>query len=121
VPAFFAEIILDMVFEIENIDLSTFKKRAEVAILQSIAARTNNKSIKFKADSLAKEIADKEKKDTNVKDISLNEFINYIELTFEQIGSINPDKMSAARGLSLYHKAVEKNKALLKTVEKYKK
>ncbi len=41
--------------------------------------------------------------------IKLNDFVDFIELSFEQINSINPDKMDAARAFSLYWKAVDLN------------
>jgi hypothetical protein len=41
--------------------------------------------------------------------IKLNDFVDFIELSFEQINSIDPDRIDAARAFSLYWKAVELN------------
>lgn len=120
IPYFFDEIIMNMVFEIESVDLTFIKKRAELAIMQSIAARTNNKTVKFQADVMAKELEEREKKDIDRKGIELNEFIDYIELTFNQIGRIDPYKISAGRALSLLDKAIKHNKRLVKQAEKLK-
>ena len=46
---------------------------------------------------------------------------DYIEISFNQIGTLDPYKISAGRAMSLYNKAVEQNKRLQKQVEKYKK
>jgi len=119
IPAFFYEIVLNMLYELDHVDMTMFRKKAELAILQSISARTGSKTVKFQADVLANEIIQKESKEG--ESIKLNEFIDYIELTFNQIGMIDPDKMKASRGLSLYNKAVEQNKRLQKQAEKIRK
>lgn len=119
IPAFFYEIVLNMLYELDHVDMTIFRKKADLAILQSIAARTGSKTVKFQADVLANEIKQKEEKEST--NITLNEFIDYIELTFNQIGMIDPERMKASRALSLYHKAVEQNKRLQKTAEKGKK
>lgn len=112
IPYKFDEIILDMMFQSENLNLNPIQKRADLAILQSLAARTENKSMKFQADVLAKEIENEEKNNQNAKTMTLNEFIDYIEITFNQINSIDIHKTSAGRCFSLFNKAVERNKQL---------
>jgi len=109
VPLFFYEISVNMLFEFEQLDCSLLRKRADMVVLNSIAARTNNKAVKFQADILKKEIENSQNKES--KDITLNQFINYIEETFNSIGTINPDKMSTSRAFSLYNRAIEKNKS----------
>ena len=111
VPSFFLEIIMDMTFKSDNVDLTELKKQADLAILYSMAARMDNKSILFQADSMSKDMEKKDKKNES-KEVKLNDFIDYIEITFEQIGTIDPDKISASRAFSLYHKAVQRNKAI---------
>jgi len=117
IPSFFYEVILDMTFQNEHVDLAELQKQADLAILYSMAARTENKSILFQADSMAKEIENKAKKQER-KGMKLNEFIDFIEITFEQIATIDPEKITAGRAFSLYHKAIEKNKRLAKMYEK---
>lgn len=117
-PNFFYEVILDMTFQSEHFDLSEIQKQADLAILYSIAARTNNKSMKFQADTMKKEIENKAKKNES-KGMKLNDFVDYIEITFDQIGRIDPDKITAARAFSLCNKAVERNKSLQKSLEKH--
>lgn len=119
IPAFFYEIVLNMLYELDHVDMTMFRKKADLAILESIAARTGSKTVKFQADVLANEIRQKESKETET--IKLNEFIDYIELTFNQIGMVDPDRMKASRALSLYNKAVEQNKRLQKQAEKVRK
>jgi len=111
VPRFFYKISYDMMFQFDNIDTTYIQKQANIALLRSLAARNNDKSIQFQADVMANELKQKFEKNTK-KDSSLNSFIDYIELTFESIGMINPYKMSASRAFSLYHKAIDKNKRL---------
>ena len=117
IPLFFFETIFDMTFQSDNVDLTEINKQAELAILYSMAARTENKSLLFQADSMAKDIEIKNKKKEK-KGVKLNDFIDYIEITFERIGTIDPEKISASRAFSLYHKAIEKNKRLQKMYEK---
>jgi hypothetical protein len=107
---------MDMLFQMEKLDLTILRKRADLAILQALAARTQNKSLKFQADILAKEI--KELSKTDADGMTLNEFINFIELSFNSIGMIDPDKMKAKRAFSLYHLAIESNKRKAKSYEK---
>jgi hypothetical protein len=101
-----------MLFEFDNLDLEVLRKKAQIAVLKSMAVRTGNKSIKFNADSLQKEIDERESKLKEDRAMTINEFIDYIELTFNQIGSIDPYKMSTARAFSLFHKAKEKTQKL---------
>ena len=118
VPVFFLKIVMDMIYSMPVLDLTLLRKKADVAILNSIAQRTGNKSMKFQADIMIKEIQDKESKLDTGKEMNLDEFIDYIELTFESIGMIDADKMTASRAFSLFHKAVEKNKRLEKLYNK---
>ena len=118
IPNFFYEIALNMMFEFDNLDLTLLRKKGELAVLRSISVRTNNKSYKFQADVLEKEINKKLEK--HGKEITMNEFIDYIELTFNTPGMIKPFETSTSRTFSLYHRAIERNKALQKTYEKNK-
>lgn len=110
IPYFFYNISMDMLFEFDNLDLTLLRKKADLAVLNSIATRTNDKSIKFQADVLKKEI--ERKISQTGKDISLNEFIDYIEMTFNNIGQLDVYKLSTSRAFSLYNKAIERNKRL---------
>jgi hypothetical protein len=116
IPYFFPEIALNMMFEFDSMDLSLLRKRANLAVLNSIAARTGSKTTKFQADVLKKEIEKTLSKEK--KDISLNEFINYIEMTFNNIGQLDVYKLSTSRAFSLYHKAIQRNKDLEKIYNK---
>jgi len=118
IPRFFLKIVNDMIYEFENLDLTLLNEKWEAARLKSMAIRTKNKRYEFLANELKTKIEKKEKELNNQKTQTLNEFIDYIELTLECTGTINPDKFGTGRAYSLYHKAVEKNKRL---AEQYKK
>ena len=119
IPTFFPELVLKMVYQFEKLDLTLLRKKAEYQVLLSMAARQQNKSLKFNADIMAKEIDNIEKK-LSQNDVSLDGFLDYIELTFNNIGSLDPKKLSTSRAFSLYHKAVERNKQLEKQIDKVK-
>lgn len=112
IPYKFYYILLDMMFQFDNINMEIFEKEADLAILKSIAARNNDKSMKFQADVLANKLKKERENKSQEKQVTLNQFIDYIELTFNCVGSINPDKISASRAYSLYYKAIERNKYL---------
>lgn len=119
IPNFFPELVLKMVFQFERLDLTLLRKKAEYQVLLSMAVRQQNKSLKFNADIMKKEIDNIEMK-LSQNDVSLDGFLDYIELTFNNIGSLDPKKISTSRAFSLYHKAVERNKQLEKQYEKVK-
>lgn len=105
VPLFFGKVYLNMLFQMEYLDLSLLKKKADFIVLNSMASRTGNKGIRFKADTLKKEIENKGKESIEDKQITLNDFIDFIEITLDSIGVIDPTKISASRGYSLFNKA----------------
>jgi len=104
IPNFFYQIANDMYFQFDNLDMTLLRKKADMIVLSSIAARTNNASIKFQSEVLKREIEKKVGKSGN--EMKLNDFIDYIELTFESIGMVKPYETSTSRVFSLYHKAV---------------
>lgn len=110
-----------MLFQMDNLNCELINKKAELAILRSVALRTKNKSLEFQADVLANEIKKKEQSANTEKNQNLNSFIDYIELTFESIGMIDPFKTSASRAFSLYNKAIERNKHLKEVYDKQNK
>lgn len=115
VPDFFAKIKEDLIFQFENLDLSFFNKYVNFILTNSAAVRTKNKNLEFHAKQLYNELINEIEK--NKEKIKLNEFIDYIELSFESIGKINPNKMSTARAFSLYWRAVDKNKQTNKALK----
>lgn len=112
IPSFFGDIAKGMLFEFDNLDLSLLRKHAYVAVLKSMAARTKNKTIEFNANKIQKEIDNELSLLINERRQTLNEFIDYIEITFNQIGSQDPNKLTTARAFSLYQRAKEKNEHL---------
>lgn len=112
IPSFFDNIILKMLYSLEHMNTEIIEKEAELSVLRSIAVRTKSKPMQFQADVLENELKLKKQSYKNSKGLSLNAFIDYIELTFDSIGKINPEKISASRAFSLYHKACEKNQRL---------
>jgi len=103
-----------MIYQMEHLDLSSLIKEGDQAVLNSMAARTKNKGLQFRADVMRKQIADKKSKETNKDPISLNDFINFIELTLNLSYSLNPASISASRGYSLFNQAEKKVEAIKK-------
>lgn len=117
VPAFFLKVLTDMVYQFDKLDLTVLRKQSEYEILRSLAARQQDKNLKFNADLLKKEIEKLENKSKKDVNLTIDGFIDYIELTFDRPGTLDPFKISTARAFSLYHKAVEKNEAARKHYE----
>jgi hypothetical protein len=107
-----------MLFQFDIINKDLIKKRADLVLLKSKALRTGDKSMEFLAATSEKEFNESNK---SVKGLTLNEFIDYIEVTFESIGKIDPYKISASRGFSLFKRAKEHNKRITETYVNYNK
>jgi hypothetical protein len=118
IPKFFAEIAQNMIYEFDKLDVDILRKKAEIAVLRSQAARLNDKGIKFQADLLEKELNDELSKNKNSNSLTIDGFIDYIELTFSNIGTLDPFKLTTARAFSLYQKAVERNEHLAEIYKK---
>lgn len=119
IPDFFYMVVMDMAFQTEHFDMKEIIERGELAVMYSNAARTGNKAMKHQADSTKKQIEERAKKG-NDKGLKLNDFIDYIEITFNQIGTIDPYKMNASRAFSLFYRAVEHNEYIDKQYKKMK-
>lgn len=107
IPSFFDKVALNMFYEFDVLDLTLLRKKADHAFMDSIAKRTNDLSLQFQADVLKKDIERQEEK--KGEEVTLNKFIDYIEITFNCVGTIDPFKISTSRAFSLYNKAVQKN------------
>ena len=81
IPNFFGQVFINMTKEFENIDLTLLNQKWQAAKIASMAARLNNKNFEFQATQAKKQIAIKEQKLYGNKGMSLNEFLDYIELT----------------------------------------
>lgn len=92
----------------ENLSLEDIRELAEYHILKAEAAVTKNSMIDFEANLIKAKLSEKKEE----KQSTLNEFVDYIELTLNCPGTINPEKTSAGRAYSLYHRAKEKNKRI---------
>lgn len=114
VPVFFLKTLTDMVYQFDKLDLTILRMRVEYEILRSLAARQQDKNLKFNADLLKKEIEKLEIKSEKDVNLTIDGFLDYIELTFDRPGTLDPFKLSTARAFSLYHKTVEKNEAARK-------
>lgn len=95
----------------ENLQLDDLRLMAEYTILKAESVLKKDSMLDFEANLIKVEL--EEKKKAEDKSISLNDFIDYIELTLNCPGTINPEKMSAGRAYSLHYRAKERNKALL--------
>jgi hypothetical protein len=106
---FLYNVYKSILFQADKLDLRIIRKEAEYEILRSIAALTGDKMIEFEAGILKVQLKeDLEKIPENSG--TMNDFIDYIELTLNTPGSINPEKTSAGRAYSLHHRAVEINR-----------
>lgn len=107
VPEYFKLVFEQMFYEFEKLDTTMIDKRLRLAYLRSLFQTTKNMQYYNKANFLMAEI----KKDIQVKpkSMTLNERVNYIESTFNSIGTIDIHKMSASRFYSLLNLAIEKN------------
>ena len=112
IPKKFDKIILDMLFQMDYMNTEIIEKEAQLAVLRSIATRNKDRSMQFQADVLANELKKQKQAYETSKGMNLNAFIDYIEMTLECIGAINPEKITASRAFSLYQKAIERNKRL---------
>ena len=116
IPNFFYEIVADMYFQFDHLEMESLIAQRDLVLLKSIAARTNSTIIRFQANELENRLKKNKEKPKN--DMKLNDFIDYIELTFESIGKLDPDTLGTGRAFSMYHKAVDKNKRLEKIYSK---
>lgn len=98
-----------MFYSIDELDLTLLRRKSEMTILKSMAIRNGDKSMLFQAQVMENEIKSQEGKKG---EMNLNQFINYIELTFDKPGSIDPFKITASRAFSLYHKAKAQNERI---------
>jgi hypothetical protein len=107
---FLVQIYNNMVYQMENLALDDLRLMAEYYILKAEAAIKQDSMIDFEANVLKVQL---EEKKEDRKDVTLNEFIDYIELTLNCPGTIDPEKTSASRAYSLHNRAKERNKSLL--------
>jgi hypothetical protein len=114
VPLFFNKNYVNMIYQMEYLDLTLIKKKADYVVLKSMAERMNDKTAKFQADTLKKDIEKRQNESLEDRAMTLNQFIDFIELSFDSIGTIDASKISAARGYSLFEKAKQKNEILKK-------
>jgi hypothetical protein len=117
-PVFFYDLYHDMHFQFDKLDLRELYKKVDIALLKAMAARNEDKVLSFKVEQMENEIRLKEIENKDNKDLTLNEFIDYIELTFESIGKIDPYKISTARAFSLFERAKSENERKKKQLEK---
>ena len=110
VPAFFSQIIEDMFYQFEIVDMTAIAKRHKLAYLMSLFVTSGRIDFLNKARHLKAEIERDSQK--IVKNSTLNERVNFIEASFNSIGSIDVKKMSASRFYSLYHMAIKKAEKL---------
>ena len=104
IPEFFQNIISDMFFQFEKINMGMIEKRHKLAYLRNLYATTNRVDFLNKARHLESEIQIEENQP--IKKSTLNEKVNYIESVFNSIGSIKVKEMSASRFYSLLNLAM---------------
>ncbi len=85
-----------------------------MTVFYSMAARTGNKGTLFHADTLKKELENEQKNQTELQGLTIDEFIDVIELAKVVNYQVDPCKISASRAYSLFDKAKKKLKCLEK-------
>ena len=105
IPKIFNLIFRDMFYQFEKIDPLYFRKMHKLAYLRSMYVTTKNIRFLNDANTLSNSI---EKKNTKKISHTLNEKVNFIESTFNSIGSIDVHKISASRFYALLDMAIKK-------------
>jgi len=116
-PAKFEAYYFDMFYSFEKMDLTILELTAKKAYFESIWATNKDARARSEALALQKQIDEETKRIAGAKKTTLNEFVNYIELTFKSIGSIDVKKINTQRAYSLYMAAVEVNEQMKKQNE----
>lgn len=119
VPIFFTQIISDMFFQFEHINLDLIRKKHKAAYLLSLFV--TKKDVKYLNQYRHLEAEIKKDESKKVKRQTLNQKVNYIEETFNQIASIDVKKISTSRFYSLYYQAIERNRKLRQDANNKKK
>jgi uncharacterized protein YjgD (DUF1641 family) len=117
VPYFFYSLYVNMIYEMPVLDNENLRKRADMQILYSMAARTGDKGILFKADALKKELEIIDKQNEELNRQTVDQVIDLIEISGIVNYQIDPTRTSASRVYSLYDKAKKK----LKKIEQLRK
>lgn len=123
-PKFFDNIAEDMIYQFDHLDLTAIRLESEVLMLRIDAENIEDKTRKniklnqsrIKQVELDKLLNEKQK----AKNITLNQFLNFIEQTFDNIGTIDPEKISTKRAFSLYWLAIDTNNKRKAEAEKSK-
>ena len=95
-----------------HLNLENLRKRADMSIFYSRAARTGNKGDLFRANALKKELEIINKRAEEIETQSIDEIIDLIELSKIVSYQIDPTRTSASRVYSLYEKAKKKLKRI---------
>lgn len=107
VPVYFKDIISDMFFQFDKINMDMIERKHNLAYLYNLAITTQRTDFLMKARHLEAEI--KKDESRTIKKSKLNTKANYIESAFNSIGSIDVKKMSASRFYSLLNLAINQN------------
>jgi hypothetical protein len=110
VPEYFKQVISDMFFQFDKINMTLIEKKHKLAYLRSLVLTSSNRNQQVRylnmSNHLDAEIKELESK--SIKKSTLNEKINYIETVFYSINSIDPKKTSASRFYSLFNLAIDR-------------
>jgi hypothetical protein len=107
VPKFFSNIISEMFYQFEKVNMTMIEKRHKLAYLTNLYVTTKRVDFLNKSRHLKAEIDRLEKEQSKQNRSTLNEKVNLIETTFSSIGSIDVKKMSASRFYSLLYLAIK--------------
>ena len=112
-PKYFKQILYLMHFEFDKMDNSNLRDHAKLAYLKSLHATAETPTEKAKFSNMYRsfEAVLENKANTETKKAKLNDLITMIEEVNNQIGVIDPHKMTTSRFFSLYNRTIEKIEA----------
>lgn len=104
IPIFFEQLLINMLEQFERVDNAFLRLKADALYYESKYLTTGKSSWLMESKAVEEKI-----KNIGNSGLSLEDFLNYIEITFKQLGSLDANKISTKRAYSLYHKALDIN------------
>jgi len=107
-PAFFIDVYEKLVFQFDKLDLTEIRKQHKEAYFRAKYYQTKKFEFLNKANELKFELELSEKR--HRKPMKLSEFMNFIEVSTNNIGKLNAFELSTKRAFELFDLANEMNK-----------
>jgi hypothetical protein len=104
-PEVFKDFASELFWQMEKVEMGYFDDTLKLAYLKSLWVTTKRPQFLNQARSLEHKIKQSNSKES--KPQNLNDMLNYIEETFNQVGQIDPKKISTSRFYALFNRAIE--------------